>query len=57
MNKRVWTFQYKREVDAKGDRASWYVGYYDADGSGSLVDPADPDHFIMADPVSEEDSR
>lgn len=32
MNKRVWTFQYKREVDAKGDKASWYVGWYDADG-------------------------
>jgi len=30
--KRVWTFQYKREVDAKGDKASWYVGYYDLDG-------------------------
>ena len=26
------TFQYKREVDAKGDKASWYVGHYDLDG-------------------------
>ncbi|MFH1267453.1 MAG: tyrosine-type recombinase/integrase, partial [Planctomycetota bacterium] len=33
MNKRVWTFQYKKDVEAKGPgKASWYVGYYDLDG-------------------------
>lgn len=28
----MWTFQYRREVDAKGDKASWHVGWYDPDG-------------------------
>ncbi|MEI6351537.1 MAG: site-specific integrase [Verrucomicrobiota bacterium] len=32
MNKTPWIFQYKREVAAKGDAASWYVGWYDHHG-------------------------
>ncbi len=33
MNKRVWIFQYKKEVSQKGaDDASWYVGWYDLAG-------------------------
>lgn len=31
MNKRVWTFQYKKDVEQKGPKASWYVGWYDLD--------------------------
>ena len=32
VRKRVWTFQYKKDVDKKGaDKASWYVGWYDLD--------------------------
>ncbi|MFN9364389.1 MAG: hypothetical protein ACK6CE_06250, partial [Planctomycetota bacterium] len=33
MHKRVWIFQYKKEVAAKGEAdASWYVGWYDGQG-------------------------
>lgn len=33
MNKRVWLFQYRKEVNAKGEQnASWYVGWYDSQG-------------------------
>jgi integrase len=33
MNKRVWIFQQKKEVEKKGaDAASWYVGWYDLQG-------------------------
>jgi len=33
MNKRVWIFQFKKEVEQKGaDKASWYVGWYDLAG-------------------------
>lgn len=33
MQKKVWKFQYSREVRAKGaDKASWYVGWYDLAG-------------------------
>jgi len=33
MNKKVWVFQYKKEVEQKGeDQASWYVGWYDLAG-------------------------
>jgi len=33
MNKKVWIFQYSKEVRERGsDRASWYVGWYDLDG-------------------------
>lgn len=33
MNKRVWIFQYKKEVAQKGESAaSWYVGWYDLAG-------------------------
>jgi len=33
MNKRVWIFQYKKEVERKETaKASWYVGWYDHDG-------------------------
>jgi integrase len=33
MNKRVWIFQQKKEVEKKGaDNASWYVGWYDLQG-------------------------
>jgi integrase len=28
----VWVFQYKKDVEAKGAKASWYVGWYDLDG-------------------------
>ncbi len=36
MNKRVWIFQQKKEVEKKGaDAASWYVGWYDLRGSGT----------------------
>jgi integrase len=33
VNKKVWIFQYKKDVAAKGqDKASWYVGWYDLAG-------------------------
>jgi integrase len=33
MNKKVWIFQYPKEVKEKGpDQASWYVGWYDLAG-------------------------
>src|SRR5262245_21591630 len=33
MNKRVWIFQQKKEIEKKGtDAASWYVGWYDLQG-------------------------
>lgn len=33
MNKKVWGFQYKKDVAQKGTaRASWYVGWYDLAG-------------------------
>ena len=33
MNKKVWIFQYKKDVLTKGaDKASWYVGWYDLEG-------------------------
>ena len=33
MNKKVWIFQFKKDVDRKGsDKASWYVGWYDLAG-------------------------
>ena len=33
MHKRVWIFQYPKDVKAKGsDHASWYVGWYDQSG-------------------------
>jgi hypothetical protein len=32
VNNRVWVFQYKKDVEAKGAKASWYVGWYDLDG-------------------------
>lgn len=33
MNKRVWMFQFKKEVAQKGEAgASWYVGWYDLQG-------------------------
>jgi integrase len=33
MSHRVWVFQYKKDVESKGDdKASWYVGWYDTDG-------------------------
>lgn len=33
MNKRVWIFQFKKEVTQKGEQAaSWYVGWYDLAG-------------------------
>jgi integrase len=33
MNKKVWTFQIKKEVEEKGpQKASWYVGWYDLVG-------------------------
>lgn len=32
MRKRVWVFQFKRDVQRKGDGASWYVGWYSSDG-------------------------
>jgi integrase len=33
MNKRVWVFQFKQEVERKGaEQASWYVGWYDLTG-------------------------
>jgi integrase len=33
MNKKVWIFQYKKEVEQKGsNKASWYVGWYDLAG-------------------------
>lgn len=33
MNKKVWVFQFKKEVEQKGeDHASWYVGWYDLAG-------------------------
>jgi integrase len=33
MNKSVWIFQYKKEVEQKGEaNASWYVGWYDLAG-------------------------
>src|SRR5437870_1546184 len=33
MNKRVWIFQFKKEVARKGEGgASWYVGWYDLQG-------------------------
>ncbi len=31
MNKKVWVFQYPKDVKQKGDKASWYVGWYDLD--------------------------
>lgn len=33
MQKRVWVFQYRRDIDRKGaNKASWYVGYVDHEG-------------------------
>jgi integrase len=32
MYKTVWIFQYKGHVDKRGDKASWYVGWYDFNG-------------------------
>ncbi len=33
MNKKVWIFQYQKDVRTKGaDKASWYVGWYDLEG-------------------------
>ncbi len=33
MNKKVWIFQFQKDVRAKGpDEASWYVGWYDLEG-------------------------
>lgn len=32
MNKRIWVFQYKRDVAKLGAKTSWYVGWYDLDG-------------------------
>lgn len=33
MNKKVWTFQYKKEIAKKGaNKASWYIGWYDLAG-------------------------
>ena len=37
MNKRLWIFQYAKDIRTKGAaKASWYVGWYDQDGSGTL---------------------
>lgn len=32
MAKRVWIFQYGSHVAKRGDKAAWYVGWYDLDG-------------------------
>src|SRR5262245_20131723 len=32
MHRRVWIFRHRKELEEKGEDASWYVGFYDDAG-------------------------